>query len=72
MGPQGPKFDTPSLEPMQVSDLTLRLGTQPGSPLSVGVSGSDSFAIDPTPLRVRGLFGRVTSLTLKPLTLGVM
>jgi hypothetical protein len=33
---------------------------------SAGVSGSDSFAIDPVPLE-----SEVTSLTLKPLTLGV-
>ena len=43
-------FNTPSSEPVQVSGLELRPGTWPCSPLSAGVSGSDSFAIDPTPL----------------------
>jgi hypothetical protein len=33
VGPNGPKPDVPSLEPVQASDLTLRSGTQPGSPL---------------------------------------
>jgi hypothetical protein len=70
-GAQGLKFNAPSPEPEQASDLTLRSGTRPGSPLLVGVSGSDSFAIDPAPLRVMGVFGRVTYLTLKPLTLRV-
>ena len=39
--------------------------------LTTGVSGSDSFTIDPAPTRVRGVFRRVTIMTLKPLTLSV-
>jgi hypothetical protein len=33
MEPKGLKFDAPSPDPVQVSDLTLRSGTRPGSPL---------------------------------------
>jgi hypothetical protein len=32
VGPNGPKPDVPSPEPVQVSDLTLRSGTRRGSP----------------------------------------
>ena len=55
VGPKGLKSDAPSPEPVQASGLTLRSGTRPGSPLSAGVSGSDSLAIDPTPLESRGI-----------------
>jgi hypothetical protein len=40
---------------VQASDLTLRSCTRPGSPLSVGESSSDSFAINPTTLELGGI-----------------
>jgi hypothetical protein len=54
-GPHGLKPNVLSPKPVQASNLTLRLGTHPGSPLSAGVSGSDSFAIDPTTLESGGI-----------------
>jgi hypothetical protein len=56
VGPHGPKPNAPSPEPVQASDLTLISGTRYGSPLSAGVSGSDSFAIDPTTLELGGIW----------------
>ena len=57
MGPNGLEPDVPSPELVQASDMILRSGTRPGSPLSAGVSGSDSFAIDPAPLESWGYKG---------------
>jgi hypothetical protein len=41
---------------MHTSDLTLRSGTQPGSPLLAGVSNSDSFIINPATLGQEGIW----------------
>jgi hypothetical protein len=55
-GPHGPKLDIPSPKPVQVSDLILRSNTQPGFTPSVGVSDSDSFAINPATLESGGFW----------------
>jgi hypothetical protein len=46
VGPHGPKSDALSPELEQASDVTLRWGTRPGSPHSIGLSDSDSSVID--------------------------
>jgi hypothetical protein len=56
VGPHGPKLDIPSPEQVQVSDLILRSNTRPGFTPSVGVSDSDSFAINPATLESGGFW----------------
>ena len=47
-------FNTLSPEPVQTSGLTLKSSTSAWLTPSAGVSSSDSFVIDPTPLELGG------------------